>query len=306
MKPVKKAFALLLALLLVLSLSACSALGAAKTLRKMQKLDSYHVDCSVDMSLGIGMMDDTMDLDFTFAGDADVQRDPLTGAGKFSVDMMGDTKDSLFYLEKTDEALILYVSKDDGENWEKSTIDLSGNSSSGSGIGLDGLQQLAGFVKGFEETGKETINGSQATVYSGYISGEDLKAVMDEANVAEEIAKALGADPAELKLDEIGSIPLTVAVDDKSDLVVRATMDLSAVMESTLPFILQVALKSAAASEEAEGLEEVAALISMLDFSCNEFMITVQLSEFDEVGEVSIPEDVLSSAVETAVPASKG
>ena len=82
MKPVKKAFALLLALLLVLSLSACSALGAAKTLRKMQKLDSYHVDCSVDMSLGIGMMDDTMDLDFTFAGDADVQRDPLTGAGR--------------------------------------------------------------------------------------------------------------------------------------------------------------------------------------------------------------------------------
>ena len=44
MKTIKKGLALLLALMMVLSLTACDNLQTLKTVRKIQKLESYHAD----------------------------------------------------------------------------------------------------------------------------------------------------------------------------------------------------------------------------------------------------------------------
>ena len=61
MKALRKGLALLLALLIVLSLSGCGSLQALKTMRKIQKLESYRADCSIDMSMSLGMFAKILD-----------------------------------------------------------------------------------------------------------------------------------------------------------------------------------------------------------------------------------------------------
>jgi hypothetical protein len=303
MKTVKKGLALLLALLMVLSLSACGSLEAAKTVRKIQKLDSYHVDCSIDMSMSLGMMGESfMDLALSMGGDADVNRDPLKGAGEFRMELMDENVNGQFYFVKGEDGIAVYSSADSGETWKMSTIDLSASSGeSGALFSKESLAWLAKTAATFEEAGEEEVNGYEATVYEGYISGEELKALLDESDAVDATAEAMELDPGELELDEISDIPITVALDNKSGLPVRVTIDLSGLMESLLPFFLQVGMKASA--ESGEDTSEMLALFSMMDISFDEFMITVLLSEFDEVGEVTIPEEVLEAAVETGSPA---
>ncbi|MBR4550826.1 MAG: hypothetical protein IKO13_00900 [Oscillospiraceae bacterium] len=307
MKTIKKGLALLLALMMVLSLTACDNLQTLKTVRKIQKLESYHADCSVDMNMGLGMLDQSlMNLEFHIGADADVNRDPLLGEGTFQAELMDETREGQFYFAKEDDTLTLYLSTDGGETWKATPIDLSESTpDTGFGLSKESLEWMLKAAATFEETGEEEINGYTATVYEGFISGEELKAMMDEADALGAVAAGMELDPDELQLEEVGDIPVTVALGKESGLPVRFTVDLSALMDSMLPLFLQVVTKASAESGEDAG--EILGLLSFMEVSFDEFLITVHLSDFDEAPEVSIPEEVLEAAepedaVEAAEP----
>ena len=296
MKTIKKGLALLLVLIMVLSLTGCGSLQAAKTVRKMQKLESVHSDFSVGMKMSLGMMEESlMDLEFSMDGSGDVNREPLRGAGDFRMEMMDETIEVLYYFVKGDDAVKVYTSADDGETWKMSSVDLSkASGDSGQLFNKESLAWLAKTAATFEETGEEEVNGYVATVYEGYISGAELKALLDESDVVGTTAEAMELGPGELELDEISDIPITVALDNKTDLPVRITIDLSGLMESLLPFFLQVGMQASAESDEEAN--EMLALFSMMDISFDEFEITVLLSDFDEAEDVTIPEEVIAAA----------
>ena len=302
MKTAKKGLALLMALIIALSLTGCGSLQVAKTVRNIQKLTSYHADCSVDMSMSLGMMEETlMDMALSIGGSGDVNRDPLRGAGNFYMEMMDKTMKGQYYFVKGEDAIQVFTSADDGESWKMNTIDLgSASDESGTVFSKEFLAWLAKTAATFEETGEEKVNGYDATVYEGCISGEELKTLLDETEAVDTTAEAMELDPGELELDKISDIPITVALDNSSGLPVRVTVDLSGLMESLLPFFLQVGMKASA--DSGEDTSEMLALLSMMDISFNEFMITVLLSDFDEAAEVTIPDEVLDAAVETVTP----
>ncbi|MBO7374166.1 MAG: hypothetical protein J6U19_08015 [Oscillospiraceae bacterium] len=306
MKTVKKGLALLLALIMVLSLTACGNLEALKTVRKIQKLESYHADYSIDMNMSLGMLGQSfMDMPFRIDGDADVNRDPLCGEGTFQADLMGETKEGRFYLAKEDNTLTLYLSTDGGETWKANPIDLSDSSpDTGFGFSREFIESLVKIADSFEEAGEEEVNGYTATVYEGFISGEEMKAKIDESDALDAVAEGMELDPDELVLEEIGDIPITVALDNETGLPVKFTVDLSALMDSLLPLFIQAVTKASA--ESGEDTDEIIALLSFMDVSFDEFLITVLLSDFDEVGEVTIPEEVIAAAVETGSPVSAG
>ena len=301
MKTIKKGLALLLALMMVLSLTACDNLQTLKTVRKIQKLESYHADCSVDMNMGLGMLGQSlMNLEFHIGADADVNRDPLLGEGTFQAELMDETREGQFYFAKEDDTLTLYLSTDGGETWKATPIDLSESTpDTGFGLSKESLEWMLKAAATFEETGEEEINDYTATVYEGFISGEELKAMMDEADALGAVATGMELDPDELQLEEVGDIPVTVALDKESGLPVRFTVDLSALMDSMLPLFLQVVTKASAESGEDAG--EILGLLSFMEVSFDEFLITVHLSDFDEMGEVTIPEEVLEAAEPEAV-----
>ena len=301
MKSFKKGLALLLALMMVLSLTACDNLQTLKTVRKIQKLESYHADCSIDMNMGMGMLGQSlMNLEFHIGADADVNRDPLLGEGTFQAELMDETREGQFYFAKEDDTLTLYLSTDGGETWKATPIDLSESTpDTGFGLSKESLEWMLKAAATFEETGEEEISGYPASVYEGFISGEELKAMMDEADALGAVSTGLELDPDELQLEDVGDIPVTVALDKESGLPVRFTVDLSALMDSMLPLFLQVVTKASAESGEDAG--EILGLLSFMEVSFDEFLITVHLSDFDEVGEVSIPEEVLEAAESEAV-----
>ena len=295
MKTLQKCLALLLTLIMVLSLSACGSLEAAKTVRNIQKLDSYRADCDIDMSMSLGMMGESiMDLELSMGGGADVNRDPLKGAGEFKMELLDEAVEGQFYFAKEEDGITVYTSADGGETWKTNTIDLStASNESGMVFSKESLAWLAKTAETFD------VNGYDATVYEGYISGAELKALLDESDAIDATAEAMELDPGELELDEISDIPITVALDKETGLPVRVTVDLSSLMESLLPFFLQVGMKASA--EGGEDTSEMLALFSMMDISFDKFMITVLLSDFDEVGEVTIPEEVIDAAAEASV-----
>ena len=104
MKTLQKCLALLLTLIMVLSLSACGSLEAAKAVRNIQKLDSYRADCDIDMSMSMGMLGESiMDLELSMGGGADVNRDPLKGAGEFKMELLDEAVEGQFYFAKEEE-----------------------------------------------------------------------------------------------------------------------------------------------------------------------------------------------------------
>lgn len=300
MKTAKKILSLLLALIMVLSLTACGSLQTLKTIRKMQKLESFRADCSIDMSMSLGMLGQSLPvMDFSAEWGADVNCDPLRGEGDFRISLMDEAKEGQFYFTKEDGQLMLYSSADGGDTWKATPIELSaGGAESGFGFSKESLERLLRTAASFEEAGEEEVNGYHATVYEGLISGEELKALMDESDALEAFAEATETDPAELEVEEVGDIPITVTLDNETGLPVRITVDLSGLMGSLFPFFLQAVMKASA--DGGEGPEEMLALLSMMDVSFDTFMITVFLSDFDEVGEITIPEEAVAAA-ESAV-----
>ncbi len=296
MRTVKKGLAILLALVMVLSLTACGSLSAAKAIRNMLKADSYHVDCTVDMNLGLGMMEQNfMNLDLSMGGTADVNHDPFRGTGKFQMEMLDEAVDGSYFFTRDGDELIIYTSTD-GENWNMSTIELQDFPDRSSlSFSKESLAAFAKIAELFEETGTEIVNGSEATVYSGTITGEELQAMMDDSGQSADL-------PEELDLSTLGAVPVTVAVDNETGMVSKITVDLAALTESLLPLFLQLGMQAAADDAEEPGeIDETIALLSMMDISCNEFLITVLISDYNEVGEVTIPDEVIASA-EAALP----
>lgn len=290
MKTVKKGLALLISLVMVLSLTACGSLSAAKTIRKTMSAESCHADFKAEVGLHLGMMEESIaDLNITLDGSGDLTGEPLRGAGDFRMEMIDETVDGRYYFVQEGDTLYLYSSPD-GEDWSVSTVDLQGGSGgSGFSFSRESLAAIAAITKLFEETGTETINGSEATVYSGTIRGEDLQALTQEQ----------GGDstlPGGIDLSALGDIPVTVAVDRDTNRVARVTLDLSALSESLVPLVLKLGAQASAESGEAGDAEALLDLMNALDIRFDRFLITVELSDYDEVGEITIPDEVISSA----------
>ena len=124
MKTVKKGLALLISLVMVLSLTACGSLSAAKTIRKTMSAESCHADFRADVSLHLGMMEESIaDLNITLDGSGDLTGEPLRGAGDFRMEMIDETVDGRYYFVQEGDTLYLYSSPD-GEDWSVSTVDL--------------------------------------------------------------------------------------------------------------------------------------------------------------------------------------
>ena len=297
MKTGKKILALLLVCALALSMTACGSLSAAKTIRKLGKLESYHADLNIDLGLSLDMMGESLPLDFLFDLSADCNTDPFRGEGELRMVLVDEESDPVrLYLIQEDDGLTVYSSADSGKTWTKSTLAL-GSSGSGLSLSKDTIALFAEISSAFEKTGTETINGYEATVYSGEISGELLHSALEEANFVDSLSEALELEPGTLTLDEVGSIPVTVALDNKSDLPVRITADLSELMDSLFPFFLQAIARAAEKEGGAEGeAEELLAMLSLMEVSFDRFLVTLELKDFDAVGEVSIPDEVVDAA----------
>ena len=168
MKNMKKLLALALALLMLLSLSACGGfeMRMARAASRMSKLESVHTDAVVTADVNLSLMGNSSAVEAKMELSADTQKEPLLAAGQLNAGVYGISKELGFYAERSgDTEISVYLSTDGGQNWETNTLDME-NASFELDLSAQ-LKAMAGMAALFTETGKETVNGVAAVGYAG-------------------------------------------------------------------------------------------------------------------------------------------
>lgn len=292
MRSMKKILSTALILALALCLCACDS-GVfrfqqkelsfeerlANAAQQMKQVKSMHLDLDLnidlDMTVAIGEAEQSENLDMTSRYGIDIQNEPLKMFMEMEVLFQGEGGTLLSYAEQAGDEVLLYSSYDDGATWSKTTT-----ASVADLTPQDPVQQTALFLAcagSFTETGKETVNGSQATVYSGVISGQYVEEAIKSTGVLDSLGQ-MGVEASEEMFRDLGDIPASIAIDDASGMLVRYEMDMSQVMQNMMDRLIGSMLAQ-------YGMTETSVTLTV-----GKVQVVMTLSRFNSVGEIVIPE----------------
>ena len=283
MKKMNRFLALAMALVMLLALCACGEGGTRSVItpdfesrmrqaqENMAKLESMHMEMSRDVTMELSVLGQTQPMDMRVYYTMDTQNEPARTKLVITTSSMGQSQEQVMY---TDESGMIYM-QIDGRSWQRQSA--QGNSQANEMQPDQMLQLFLNSAGSFRETGSETINGSKATVYSGVLGGDYVKQVLETTGLGSTLGEALGTGDAGNLFDNLGEIPMTVAIDDESGLVVRYTMDMAQVMENLMKNLFNSMLTS-------QGLNGVE-----IEIKVSNCMATATLSQFNSVPEIVIP-----------------
>ncbi len=283
MKKSKSAF-IALCLLLSLLLTGCG-LGPRMTRAalEMDKVGSFHMDMDLDLSIGMSVLGKTSELQMLVNEGMDVQKEPLVVYSETTTETMG-VKDTVlaYYVQSADGGEIL-VSHDKGKSWEKQTLDSTQQSAGEGYTGLfDQLSLLTKLASSFEEVGTETVNGAPAIRYDGEIEGEFVTEALRNTGALSGLLEQFGVEGDGMDLTIEGTIPTSIWLDKATSRIVRYDMDLSEAIASVWDVLQQELMKD----------ETFAALDKLgLALSVERAHLTAELSQYDAVGELTLPEN---------------
>ena len=288
MKTLKRIGAVLLALAMLAALSGCSGLEARllRASTRLARLESLRMDIQFDSRMGVTLFGRPMGLDLLMDGQSDILLKPLAVYMDVEAQALGQSQRLQSYLRENDADYDLYLSVD-GESWSHKT--LSRDEKPEQTEPLEQLKVLLALADNFEESGKETIRGQSATVYSGVIAGSYVRELLEGTGLLASLGKALEVDLSELELEDLGGVPVTLALGDKSGLPLRYTLDLTEVLHSVLDAVLKELLRQNDMGDLNLDALGVSATVEKALF-------TAECYDFDQVGELNFPEEALSAA----------
>lgn len=266
----KKLIAVLLAAVLVLSLCACgktggdirsmSAADAVKTAsEKMESCKNYRENGTMKISMGAS----GMTIDLNLIQDAEISTDPAVVHMNMTMDMgmLGSQQIELYTVEENGKT-VAYANAGDG--WEKSAEEEAANSV----MSID-----SDAAADYEKIGEEEINGEKCIHYVGKVSSDKLPEMLGSSG---DILGSLGIDVNdEEAMSKLGDLELNVWVSVDTQYPVRYQIDMTSLMEGLM-----------SASSETAGLGiSITACEFVMDFS-----------DFDKVGTITVPADVLAAA----------
>lgn len=280
MKNLKKAIALLLALAMVMCLAACGSFEKkmAKSAAKMSRLDSIHMDVELALDMGLSIMGETMDMDASVKAGIDMNTEPLAMLIDMNVGAMGFSERAQVYMADEGGQLVAYGSDDGGETWERREVEaeLTVN-----GLNTkDSLVLLSKWAESFEEAGQEQINGSTATKYTGELTAEDVKEAMELSGVEEAMESGLKTDFEDM-LDSAEMMPVSIWIDNKSSMVVRMEVDMTAAMQGVLTEAME---QVGGGVLDGSGLEDIP-----MEMDIRTALVSIEYSQFDKVGTIEPP-----------------
>lgn len=256
----------------------------ARSQEQMKDINSMRME--MDMNIGIGLFigEQAQDMEIELSYGMDVQQKPLKISGSMDMTVSGQRQSALLYGEGNGDAMDLYASTDNGASWTKSNY----GSLEESGVPVqDTEEQLNAILPSadtFTETGKQTFNGAEATVYQGVITGDYVGETVKSSGMLDMLSTSFNGQITEDMFTDLGNIAATVAIDDASGYVVFYEMDMKDTMQALMSKML-------AAAFEAYGLDE-----GNVRYEISQYVITISMSKFDSVGEIEKPEGVVAAA----------
>ena len=238
-------FAILAAMLLSLCGCGMFRTHVAKAAIKMSKLDSLHADVEMQIGMGISLLGQDVNADAAITGGADIQRDPELVYVNMTAEVAGSEQNLLLYAVGRDGGADVYSSADGGESWTKGSIENDDSSKSSTADGKSLFLLLSDSAASFKEYGKEKVNGSDAIRYNGKITSDELKQALELADVKQSLEESLDVELDDDVFADLGSVPVSIWIDVKSDMIVCVELDMSDVMQGLVPILVDKSLEKA-------------------------------------------------------------
>ena len=283
MKMTKK---ILTALLAVLMLSTLACTAWADDVSSFDDVKSLRMDIDLIINMDMSLFGESLtDIKMDMAGKLDMTRDPE----RFYLDMTttGDeeTQHLLSYYEPQGTGYVVFTSVDEGKTWEKQTIT---DEALPNGIvsSMDSFAKIAEFAKGFEKTGTEDIHGRKADVYSGVLSGEQLKEYLEISGSLDALFSSFGTNTNDMDTSTLGEMPITIALDSENGMLLGYSMDMKDFLQNLMQSMMGSLISSTMQGQE---LPEGFDLGSMMTVTINEAKSNTTLYDFNAVGEITMP-----------------
>lgn len=242
MKQYKKPVALVAALALMATLLAgCSNDGGksaeglsgkevlAKVQENMQKVKSLSYKTSMDIDLTAEMGGNSESAKISMEMDADIINEPTKLMATMKTDMLGTAQNMQIYAEEVDGAMVVYASNDDGATWSPTTMDLSQFDVA------ESLDTYMSLFKEVKESGKETINGVEATKFNCIIPNDKLVDVINASGTLDSLSiPGMGTDDLNEMIAGMGDLTFDIWVDTDQYLPVQYSFDMSAMMSKMM------------------------------------------------------------------------
>ncbi len=227
----KKTIAMVLAVLMIVGLSACGSFESAmvKAARQLEKVNSAHTDMTMDVAMKVSASGASVDMNMKMSMSIDTINDPRQSKAETTTEFMGMSIPMQVYIEQNGETYDVYVSSDSGVTWQ-AQADVPEEDVAQYEF-VDSISFYLECAASFKKTGEEEVNGATATRYDGVISGENVKKALEMSGSADQMALLLGEDG---DIGDVGELPLSIWLDKTSGLPVRYDMDMTAVMQSMI------------------------------------------------------------------------
>lgn len=285
----KRGAAAVLALVLALGLTACGgkdggdgdAASAMLSAREsMQKVSSMSYIYSMEMS----MKADGETVEMTVDGTADMTMDPVAAKMTMNMNMLGMSLTGIeLYMVQEGSQTVTYTGMDlfgQGEKtWTKTT---GGDGSTGVSVeqynAKDSFDLYLKNGANFKAMGTETVQGAPATRYEGVIAKDMLKDTLEKSGSMEQLDSMVDANIDDV-LKKVGDISVTMWLDNETGLPVKYVID----MTKFLVGMMELAAENAGESA---------------DVSADKFVVSMEVTKYNGVGEIKVPQDILDSAAE--------
>ncbi len=284
---VKKLLAVVLALVLVVGLTACGgdtpktpAEILAKAEENLEAVKSMTFDMSIEM--GMAAEGQTLDMAITMTGESIT--DPAVMHATMGLDMgMLGAMEMEMYAEEADGKAITYMGMDNGAGieWGKEEAPIEDSAEFDAQGGMSEYMALA---MDMTENGTETVNGAEATRYDGVISKEHLEEALEATGMMDSMSDLMGVGDEETieesmaALTDLADMPISIWVDKEQMLPVKYEMDMTELMQKVM-------------SNMMGNMGEDAGSISI-----STMKISMTLGGFNSVETIEIPEEAKNAA----------
>ena len=285
----RKTLSLLLAMLMLMSISVTALAEEPKPAEEAsyENLDSWSMDTTVNIDLTMNMMGEEMALQMEIGTAIDMTKSPERCRTEMTADSMGDSQKTILYYEKDGNNFTVVVSEDGGETWNKQVLPAE-QFPANMQASLASFAKLTDYASVLTKTGTETIKGREATVYSGSLTGEQAADYIETTGALSALESMFATGPDAMDVGELGEMPLSIAIDNETGMLVWFNMDMSDYLQHLMDRVLNTIIQSALGEEE---------LPEDLDLSMFEASVVIReasgdttLYNFNEVGEIQLPE----------------
>lgn len=286
----KRGAAALLALVLALGMTACGgkdgggdgdAASAMLSAREsMKKVTSMSYTYSMEMS----MQAEGQTVEMKVDGTADMTMDPVAVKMTMNMNMLGMSLTGIeLYMVQEGSQVVTYTGMDLFGQGEKTWTKTTGGDSD-AGVSMEQYNAKDSFDlylkngANFKATGTETVQGAAATRYEGVIAKDMLKDTLEQSGSMDQLDGMVDANIDDV-LKKIGDIPVTMWLDNETGLPVKYVID----MTNLLVSMVEMAAENSGEST---------------DVSADKFVMTMEVTKYNGVDEIKVPQDVLDSAAE--------